>query len=137
MKFREKLNQFMMGRYGQDELSRFSLIVFVVLALIGFLVRDGAGRSVLNFLMLAVLVLWYLRVFSRNFEKRRRENAVYLKYRNAVVRWFKSLKDRWTQRKDYRFFRCPSCHTLLRVPKGKGRVRLTCRKCQTSFERKT
>ena len=137
MKFREKLNQFMMGRYGQDELSGFSLIVFVVLALIGFLVRDGAGRSVLNFLMLAVLVLWYLRVFSRNFEKRRRENAVYLKYRNAVVRWFKSLKDRWTQRKDYRFFRCPSCHTLLRVPKGKGRVRLTCRKCQTSFERKT
>lgn len=137
MKFREKLNQFMMGRYGQDELSKFSLIVFVVLALIGFLVRDGAGRSVLNFLMLAVLVLWYLRVFSRNFEKRRRENAVYLKYRNAVVRWFKSLKDRWTQRKDYRFFRCPSCHTLLRVPKGKGHVRLTCRKCQTSFERKT
>ncbi len=137
MKFREKLNQFMMGRYGQDALSKFSLIVFVVLALIGFLVRDGIGRSVLNFLMLAVLVLWYLRVFSRNFEKRRRENAVYLKYRNAVVRWFKSLKDRWTQRKDFRFFRCPSCHTLLRVPKGKGRVRLTCRKCQTSFERKT
>lgn len=137
MKFREKLNQFMMGRYGQDALSKFSLILFVVLALIGFLVRDGVGRSILNFLMLAVLVLWYLRVFSRNFEKRRRENAVYLKYRNAVVRWFKSLKDRWTQRKDYRFFRCPSCHTLLRVPKGKGRVRLTCRKCQTSFERKT
>ena len=137
MKFREKLNQFMMGRYGQDALSKFSLIVFVVLALVGLLVRDGIGRSVLNFLMLAVLVLWYLRVFSRNFEKRRRENAVYLKYRNAVVRWFKSLKDRWTQRKDYRFFRCPSCHTLLRVPKGKGRVRLTCRKCGTSFERKT
>lgn len=137
MKFREKLNRFMMGRYGQDALSRFTLIVFVVLALIGFLVRDGAGRSILNVLLLAVLVIWYLRVFSRNFEKRRRENAVYLKYKNAVLRWFKSLKDRWTQRKDYRFFRCPSCHTLLRVPKGKGRVRLTCRKCGTSFERKT
>ena len=137
MKFREKLNRFMMGRYGQDALSRFTLIVFVVLAIIGFLVRDGAGRGILNVLLLAVLVIWYLRAFSRNFEKRRRENAVYLKYKNAVLRWFKSLKDRWTQRKDYRFFRCPSCHTLLRVPKGKGRVRLTCRKCGTSFERKT
>jgi len=136
MRFRDKLNRFMIGRYGQDQLSRFLLIAVVVFCLVGLL-TNGILNTITDVLMLAALVIWYLRVFSRNFEKRRRENALYLKYRNAVVRWFRSLKDRWTQRRDYRFFRCPSCHTLLRVPRGKGLVRLSCRKCGKQFERKS
>ena len=45
----------------------------------------------------------------------------------------RAAKERWVQRKDYKFFSCPSCHTNLRVPRGKGKIKIVCRKCGTSF----
>ncbi len=61
----------------------------------------------------------------------------YLQLRDEFRSYFRGAKDRFRQRKDYKFFRCPSCHTMLRVPKGKGKVRVVCRKCGTSFIKKT
>ena len=49
----------------------------------------------------------------------------------------RGLRERWSQRRDYKFFRCPSCRTLLRVPKGKGKIKVVCRKCGNSFIKKT
>jgi DNA-directed RNA polymerase subunit M/transcription elongation factor TFIIS len=103
---------------------------------LSMLIRGLAG-SILWALVLVVLIICYFRILSRNVYKRRSENEWYLRRKNAVSRWFRSLKDRWNQRKEYRFFRCPSCHTLLRVPKRKGKILLTCRKCGRRFERKT
>ncbi len=136
MKFRQKLAQFMYGRRGMDEFSRFLLIAVCVLVLLGSFL-PGLLHSLVSLAAMAGLVYCYIRVFSRNIYKRQRENAWYLQRRNAVLAWFRSLKDRWQQRKDYRFFRCPSCHALLRVPKNKGKLLLTCRKCGNRFERKT
>ena len=126
----------MYGRRGMDEFSRFLLIATLVLILLSSF-AGGIVRSIFGLLELACLVLCYVRVFSRDIYKRQKENAWYLDKRRAVVSWFRSLKDRWQQRKDYRFFRCPSCHTLLRVPKNRGKLLLTCRKCGNRFERKT
>jgi hypothetical protein len=136
MKFREKIARFMDGRNGTDDLGRFLLIVSLVLVVLSMLIRGLAG-SILWALVLVVLIICYFRILSRNVYKRRSENEWYLRRKNAVSRWFRSLKDRWNQRKEYRFFRCPSCHTLLRVPKRKGKILLTCRKCGRRFERKT
>ena len=136
MKLREKLAQFMYGRRGMDELSRFLLIAVIVLIVLSW-VTSGLLRSVIAVLELAGLVYCYVRVLSRDVYKRQKENAWYLRKRRAVVSWFRSLKDRWQQRKDYRFFRCPACRSLLRVPKNKGRLMLTCRKCGNRFERRT
>ena len=136
MRFREKLARFMYGRRGMDDFSRFLLIAVLVLIVLSW-VTTGFLRSLLGALELAGLVFCYVRVFSRDVYKRQRENAWYLKQRTAVLNWFRSLKDRWQQRKEYRFFRCPSCHALLRVPKNKGKLLLTCRKCGNRFERKT
>ncbi len=136
MKLRQKLAQFMYGRRGMDEFAWFLLVAVLALALIsGFM--PGLLRTLFSLLELAALVYCYIRVFSRDIYKRQRENAWYLQRRNAVVNWFRSLRDRWLQRKDYRFFRCPSCRALLRVPKNKGKLLLTCRKCGNRFERKT
>ena len=136
MKLREKLAQFMIGRYGMDELSRFLLIATVVLVVLSWFL-GGFLRSILGLLEIACLVLCYVRVFSRDAYKRQQENAEYLTKKAEVMKWFRSIKDRWDQRKDYCFFRCPSCKTLLRVPKNKGKLLLTCRKCGNRFERKT
>lgn len=136
MRFKQKLAQFMYGRRGMDEFSRFLLIAVCVLILLSSFF-GSLLRSVFSLLELAGLVYCYVRVFSRNIYKRQRENAWYLQKEKAVLRWFRSLKDRWQQRKDYKFFRCPSCRTLLRVPKNRGKLLLTCRKCGNRFERKT
>ncbi len=130
------MEQFMYGRYGQDEFSRFLMIAALVLFVLALIFNGYAGTI---FYAVAVVALVYdlIRIMSRNLYKRQQENEWYLKKRKAVTGWFRSLKDRWQQRKEYRFFRCPSCHTLLRVPRGKGKILVTCRKCGRRFERKT
>ncbi len=136
MKFRQRMEQFMYGRYGQDEFSRFLMIAALVLFVLALIFNGYAGTI---FYAVAVVALVYdlIRIMSRNLYKRQQENEWYLKKRKAVTGWFRSLKDRWQQRKEYRFYRCPSCHTLLRVPRGKGKILVTCRKCGRRFERKT
>ncbi|MCD7845922.1 MAG: hypothetical protein LUG57_08780 [Oscillospiraceae bacterium] len=130
------MEQFMYGRYGQDEFSRFLMIAALVLFVLALIFNGYAGSL---FYAVAVVALVYdmFRIMSRNVYKRRQENQWYLKKKRGVTGWFRSLKDRWQQRKEYRFYRCPSCHTLLRVPRGKGKILMTCRKCGRRFERKT
>ena len=138
MRFREKMAQFMYGRYGYDQLSFFLLISSLVMMVLSRLL---GGIPFLGFVLwlgqILAIAFCLVRVLSRNVYKRQKENAWYLKKSRAFSRWFRSAKDRWQQRKDYKFFRCPSCHSLLRVPKGKGKLLLTCRKCGNRFERKT
>lgn len=136
MKFRDRIARFMYGRYGMDPLGRFLLIAALVLLVISMFLGSVANL-IFWVLGLAALVWCYARALSRKFDKRRAENNKYLRAKAAVMQWFSSVKTRWTQRKEYRFFRCPSCHALLRVPKGKGRIQLTCRKCGIRFERKS
>ncbi len=125
----------MYGRYGQDQLNMFLLVAAVVLMVLGAF--TGRLGHLLNGLSLALLILTWVRMFSRNLPRRRAENARYLAQRYRVTGWFRRLKTRWDQRKDYRFYACPSCHTTLRVPKGRGKIRIVCRKCGTSFTRKS
>ena len=126
----------MYGRRGTDEFARFLLIVTLVFIVLSWFFR-GVIQSLFSLLTIASLVYCYYRILSRDIYKRQKENAWYLQKKAAVQKWFRSLKDRWTQRKEYKFFRCPSCHSLLRVPKGKGKILLTCRKCGNRFERKS
>lgn len=135
-KFRLWLQRFMTGRRGPDEFARFLLIVSVVLVMLSNFFR-GWTNAVLYTAGFASMVYCLIRILSRNQYKRHQENVWYLKQKGTVVRWLRSVRDRWTQRKEYRFFRCPDCHALLRVPRSKGKLLLTCRKCGSRFERKT
>ena len=75
----------------------------------------------------------YFRMFSRNRMKRAEENGRYLRLRESVLSNIRVGKEQWAQRKDYKFFVCPSCKTRLRVPKGRGKIKIVCRKCGNSF----
>ncbi len=137
MKFKDRIARFMYGRYGMDQFSRFLVIASLVFLVISIVFKQQVIHLIFWLLALVGLIFCYVRAFSKNFAKRRAENNWYLKKQNALTRWFRSLKDRWVQRKEYKFFRCPQCHSLLRVPKGKGRIELSCRKCGHRFERKS
>jgi len=133
---REKMARFMAGRYGGDQLNRFVAVSGCVLILVGFFV-GGVVSLLLYFVSLAGLVWSYYRMFSRNFDKRRQENARYIRFKQRMNSDVRLNKERWSQRRDYKFFTCPACHTTLRVPKGKGKINIVCRKCGNSFQGKT
>ena len=124
--------RFMAGRNGNDQLNLFLYAADAILLIAATLVRGQAGR----WMWLAVLILLgyiYFRMFSKNLTKRREENGKYLRLRYSIQAGLKLRREKWVQRKDYKFFTCPSCKTVLRVPKGKGKIKLVCRKCGTSF----
>ncbi len=133
---RESMARFMVGRNGNDQLNVFLLIVDVALLLLATLFSRGLG-ALLYPLLLALLGYVYFRMLSRNVYKRRTENEAYLRlYARASAR-LRLLRERWVQRRDYKFFTCPSCKAVMRVPRGRGKIRIVCRKCGTSFEGKS
>ena len=137
MRFRNWLARVMAGRNGTDRLGRaLNIAALALLVLSLFLGGSGVG-SLFWALALACLAWGAFRSFSRNIAGRQRENAAYMELTRGLRERFRGAKDRFRQRRDYRFFRCPSCKTWLRVPKGKGRLNITCRQCGERFTRKT
>ncbi len=133
---REKMTRFMAGRNGNDQLNLFLYAADAILLIAATLVRGQAGR----WMWLAVLILLgyiYFRMFSKNLTKRREENGKYLRVRYSIQAGLKIRREKWVQRKDYKFFTCPSCKTTLRVPRGHGKIKIVCRKCGNSFTGKS
>ena len=134
---REKFARFMAGRYGNDQLNRFLSIVSVVLFVAAIILNGTRLSAVMLLFALVLLILVYVCMFSRNRYKRVEENNRYMQASYKFKNKLRMLKERWVQRKDYKFFSCPACHTTLRVPKGKGKINIVCRKCGNSFQGKT
>ena len=127
---KEKIRNFFAGRNGLDSLSNTLLWSSLVVMLVSTFISISWLRVIVNYLSWAGIIYAYFRVFSKNLSKRRAENW-------AFESWKNQLRQRWQQRKTHRFFRCPKCKTVLRVPKGKGKVNITCRCCGEKFIRKT
>ena len=129
---RERFTRFMAGRNGNDQLNIFLLIVdLIILLLAGIFIRSiGPYLYILVFILLGYI---YFRMFSRNVYKRREENGKYMRAKLKVSGIIHMRHERWVQRKDYKFFTCPSCKTTLRVPRGQGKIKIVCRKCGNSF----
>ena len=133
MRFRERLQQFMYGRYGMDAYGKFLSWTSIVLLIISMLTR----LDVLYYVALAVLVYCYFRVFSRNVQKRYQENCTYYRYTNKIRDFFKRQKSYAQQSKTHHIYKCPQCKQKIRVPRGKGRIEITCRTCGTKFIKKS
>ncbi len=140
---KERLRKFMEGRYGADALNRFLTVCGWVLLLVGFFLSWFDSRltmvlsSVLVTLSWAFLILSLFRAFSKNTSQRASENYKYFVYKNKILSRFRLLKTRWQDRKVYRYYRCPQCKATVRVPRGKGKIRITCPKCRHQFVKKS
>ena len=133
---RENFARFMSGRNGNDQLNLFILIADIVLLLLAGIFANSLGK-VLYPLVILLLGFAYFRMLSRNLCKRSEENGKYLRLRYKLMAEFRVRWERWVQRKDYKFFTCPSCKTTLRVPRGHGKIKIVCRKCGNSFTGKS
>ena len=100
-----------------------------------FLLFAALGRFFLPLLIPAAVALVYLllRLLSRNQEKRQMENARFLALFQAVFRWFRRRRTLQAA-KEYYYFKCPTCGQSMRVPRGLGKIEITCRSCSARFE---
>lgn len=78
-----------------------------------------------------------LRIFSKSIGKRYQENVRFLAFWQRIRNWYTGLKSQAAQRKTHRFYRCPKCRHKLRVPRGKGKIRIRCPQCKAEFIKKT
>ena len=126
-------NRWFQGRYGVDQLSRALIIASLIVSVISwFFGRAPAGAFAL------------FRMLSRNFYARQQELARYMNMERSVRNWWQTLRIRrqnfvnvQKEKKKYKYLTCPQCMQKLRVPKGKGRIRVTCSKCGNRFEAKS
>ena len=115
---------FMAGRYGTDKLGLTLLVAALVISLISAFI--GGVVSLILTLLYYLLMGWAIfRMFSRNTYARYEENRKFL-------RFFDRLKDR-----EHRYFECPKCRQSVRVPRGKGKIAITCPRCREKFIKKT
>ena len=124
-KFSAFMRRFMMGRYGTDKLNTAILCAGVVFSLLAALIHVPIVKLVLFILSYAFLILVIFRSLSRNTYKRYQENRKYLLF-------LQRFKDR-----EHRYYDCPRCRQQVRVPRGKGKISITCPKCREKFIKKT
>ena len=130
---RNFFSNFMMGRYGPDHLNIAMIVVSLVLTLVNSIVR----LSPLMYISYIILALALFRMLSRNIARRRAENDRFIRYwwpiRTRIGRSWANIK----HRKTHKFIKCQSCSNTLRLPKGKGKLQVTCPKCGERFIKKT
>lgn len=128
-----RIRQWLSGRNGMDQMARDLYFLSLIIVLLQRLTR-------LRFLSsLGLLIMCYslFRVFSKRSWKREEENQKYMTFRWKIISRIKSWKKRTGKDSQYRYFKCPKCHQQLRVPKGKGKLEITCPKCGHHFNRKS
>lgn len=127
------LRKFMMGRYGVDQLSMFLLILSIIFSISSRFMES----QIISVLFIITMGLAYYRILSRDIGRRRHENNELLKIWNPIKNrlryWIQRIKDL----RVYKRFKCPSCKQSLRVPRGKGKISITCPKCKTGIIKKT
>ena len=116
---------FMVGRYGTDRLNMVILGVGLVASLLSVLIKFPLVNLALFFLSYGMMFWAIFRTLSRNTYKRYQENRKFLQIAGR-------LKDR-----EHRYFDCPKCRQMVRVPRGKGKISITCPRCREKFVKKT
>lgn len=130
---KQKYLQFMRGRYGADIFSRDLMWFTLVLVILNIFIKS----KILSFVPILIFGFIYFRLFSKNFSKRYNENRIYTNIKAKVTRPFKNSIQRIKDFRKFKYFKCPNCTQKLRVPRGRGEIVITCRRCKTKFDGKS
>ena len=124
-KLRTGIQHFMSGRYGTDKLNMALLCTGLVFSLLASLIPGALIKLCFTIASYVFMCVAIFRTLSRNIYKRYEENRKFLLF-------FQKLKD-----KEHRYYNCPRCRQQVRVPKGKGKISITCPKCREKFIKTT
>lgn len=133
LKWQMKAAQFLRGRYARiDQLNRTLLISSMVLFLLNLFLPTNIAR----WIAYGLLIFCYYRFFSKKIYPRANENTKYVQFQQKITKRFSFQKERFQQRKTFKYFRCTNCSQQLRAPKGRGKIKVTCSACKTQFIKK-
>ncbi len=128
----------MYGRYGMDSYGRFLLVVSAVCLLIGSLTANILSEiNLCSLVGVLILIYGYFRMLSKNLQRRAQENYVYYGAKNEFTRIIQKLIKKFSYNKTHKVFKCPKCKQQLRVPRGRGKICITCSKCKHEFIKKS
>lgn len=113
-----KIQVFMRGRNGVDEFAKMTVYASLAVYVIAML----CNSSLLHFVAFWAMVYAIFRTCSKNLYVRREENRKF-------VTWMETTRIKMAQRKDYKIFKCKGCGRTIRVPRGKGKIEVTCPMC--------
>lgn len=120
----------MYGRYGTDTLGKVMLFAYIGIILVHSVLTlfiDSVWYDLCVWLISVTLAITiFYRMFSRNIEKRRKENARFCGF-------FRLRKNKFKDRKTHVYRKCPSCGATLRLPKAKGKHSVICPRCKNRF----
>ncbi|MGV8083786.1 MAG: hypothetical protein AB2L09_09180 [Coriobacteriia bacterium] len=120
------------GRNGLDELGRATFVAACVCIVLGFLPK----LTFFAYIAFVLLGILYWRILSKNTGRRYQENLRYLTLARRVRRFWPNLRSTLADRRVNHYYKCPSCKKRMRVPRGKGKVKVTCPGCRTEFVKK-
>lgn len=132
MKYISKIQKFMLGRYGVDELYKFLLRIYLILFLIDIFINS----KVLTILELIIVIIMFYRFLSKNIYTRQKENRYYLKFKKEVLKPFNNIKRNYKDRDYYVYKKCKYCKTTLKLPlpKKRGIQHVKCPKCKNRIK---
>lgn len=126
---------FMLKRRGVDQLNIALLVSFLIVSfLFVFLPRELFFIRIIEYVPLAICIY---RMFSKNLVKRQEENDKFIRWWSGITPKINKKINRIKDSKTHKFIKCPNCKQLLRLPRGRGRIRIVCPKCSNIFERRT
>lgn len=134
-----KFRIFMQGRYGSDQLNLALLIVSIVLSFFVPFIRV----PFVGLISYIPLIFCIYRMLSKNISKRYEENRKFMNFWHPIWQNILRLKNKSSKQlarlkdKDHKYYTCPNCKKTLRVPKGRGKIRITCPKCHQEFSKRT
>ncbi len=132
-RFAIKMQQFMTGRYGSDQFTLFLLVVSLIFTFLG----NFKPLRFMYFIGLAVIFYSLFRTMSKNYDARRKELNWYFRWSEKPRAELKLLGSKIRDRKTHRYFKCKECKTVMRVPKDRGKIEITCPKCRAKTVKKT
>ncbi len=132
-RFGAKMQQFMVGRYGNDQFTLFLLIASIVFTFLG----NFKPIRFMYFIGLAMVFYALYRSLSKNYEARRKELNWYLRWSEKPKAELRLLGNKIRDRKTHKYFKCKECKTVMRVPANRGKIEITCPKCRAKTIKKT
>ena len=128
--FINKLQRYMQGRYGPDELYKFMLIICLIIIIVNMFVNS----VILRILELIIFGLALYRFLSKKKSKRSKENRIYLNILDKIKNFFTYQKKKYQDRNTHMYKKCPNCKQKIRLPLKKGKHTVKCPGCKERFE---
>lgn len=133
-KLKYALYRFMNGRYGSDQLNFALLITSILISLIGGIVFERS--IIITGIVYAISFVVLYRAFSKKIYIRQKENLKFMNLIRPIKVKYNVIKLNLTQ-KQFKHVQCPRCHKTLRVPRGRGKIEITCPHCHVAFDKRS